>query len=67
MLVYDSARYRIEYLPSINRGCPYALDFKEMRNGRISLVNLGWFETETIAHRNKNNHAGHYHAPSSKC
>lgn len=58
MIVHESHNYRIEYLPSINVKRPYALDHKEHKNGRVNLNNIGWFETESQAHQEKNRHAG---------
>lgn len=54
--IFESKHYRIEYHPTINRRSPYALDYKEHKDGRVCLVNIGWFEAEHLAHQAKNKH-----------
>ena len=45
----DTPDYRITRHPTISRQCPVALDIKTKTDGRIRLINVGWYRTYTDA------------------
>lgn len=54
MILFDNPRYRIERIRGTPK--PVALDHKEQSNGRVCLVNLGWFDCYEHALRAMGDH-----------
>lgn len=57
MIVFENRDYRIDHHPNIGTRVTFALDWKEKRDNRICLSNIGWYEYKNDAIRAMNDHA----------